>query len=66
MFFYSFDCNEPEHIHIQRDESLCKFWLRPLSLAKNEGFSARELNRIRDLIQTNLNFILEAWHDHCG
>ena len=65
LFFYSFDCNEPEHVHVQRDRSLCKFWLRPVSLAKNEGFSARELNGIRRLVDENLNFILEAWREHC-
>ncbi len=25
LFFYSFDCNEPRHVHIQREDRLCKF-----------------------------------------
>lgn len=45
---------------------LCKFWLDPISLAQNEGFTARELNTIRRLIQANLNIVREAWHEHCG
>lgn len=65
LFFYSFDCNEPEHVHVQRDRLLCKFWLRPVSLAKNDGFSARELNGIRRLVDENVNLILEAWREHC-
>ena len=65
LFFYSFDCNEREHVHLQRDRLLCKFWLRPVSLAKNEGFSARELNGIRRLVDENLDLILEAWREHC-
>lgn len=54
VFFYSFDCNEPQHVHVQRENRLCKFWLEPLVAATNDGFSARELNQIRNLIQENL------------
>lgn len=66
FFFYSFDCNEPEHVHVQREDKMCKFWLRPLSLAGNEGFSARELNQIRKEVEWNMERIQEAWHEHCG
>ena len=65
FFFYSFDCNEPRHIHVQRERRLCKFWLEPLALAKNDGFTPRELNQIRNLIRLNLIQIEEAWHEHC-
>lgn len=66
FFFYSFDCNEPKHVHIRRDRSVCKFWLEPVTLAGNDGFSAEELNRIRNLIKSNKAKIYEAWHEHCG
>ena len=29
LFFYSFNCGEPEHIHVQRDKITSKFWLEP-------------------------------------
>jgi hypothetical protein len=45
---------------------VCKFWLTPVALSVNHGFSPRELNRIRALIVEHLARILEAWHDHCG
>jgi Domain of unknown function (DUF4160) len=45
---------------------ICKFWLAPVVLSANHGFSARELNRIRAIILDNLERILEAWHEHCG
>jgi len=44
----------------------CKFWLAPLALSENHGFSPTELNRIRKMIQSNLQEIIEAWHEHCG
>jgi hypothetical protein len=66
LFFVSFDCNEPMHVHVQRENDTCKFWIEPLSLAANHGFSARELNRARGVIEEYLERIKEAWHEHCG
>jgi hypothetical protein len=66
VFFYSFDCQEPPHVHAQRERMVCKFWLTPVALSTNHGFSPRELNRIRAMILEQRDHILEAWHDHCG
>jgi hypothetical protein len=66
FFFYSFDCNEPGHVHVQRERNTAKFWLEPVSLAGNHGFAARELNRIRALILEHQRLIREAWDEHCG
>ena len=64
FFFYSFDCNEPMHVHVEREQMECKFWLDPLVLASNDRFSPRELNRIRGIIQENLSRCRKAWHEH--
>lgn len=66
FYFYSFDCNEPRHVHVQRDEAVCKFWLEPPALASNNGFSGKELNRIRKILLDNLQRVREAWDEHCG
>jgi hypothetical protein len=66
FYFYSFDCSEPRHVHVQRENMICKFWLDPISLGYNEGYSARELNRVRQLVETHYDKISEAWHEHCG
>jgi hypothetical protein len=65
FYFYSFDCDEPKHVHVAREKLRCKFWLEPLELAQNHGFTPNELNRIRRLIEANRKIILEAWHEHC-
>ena len=39
LYFYSFDCDEPMHVHAQRDRATCKFWLDPVTLASNQGLS---------------------------
>jgi len=66
LFFYSLDCNEPKHVHVRREHRVCKFWLEPVVLCFNEGFTSAELNRIRKLIIEYYEKILEAWDEHCG
>jgi hypothetical protein len=66
FFFYSFDCEEPMHAHVRRDRQHCKFWLTPVELAWNHGFSPRELNEIRHLVIANETSIIEAWYEHCS
>ena len=45
---------------------VCKFWLAPVALAANHGFSARELHVIRSYIEEYLGRLVEAWNEHCG
>ncbi len=66
FFFYSFDCNEPKHVHVQRERMVCKFWLEPVALCRNYGFSPKELNVIRQLVLSNITRIMEGWDEHCG
>jgi len=66
FFFYSFDCNEQRHVHVQKEKLICKFWIQPMALASNHGFSAKELNAIRKIITTKKYRIMEAWNEHCG
>ncbi len=53
FFFYSNENGEPPHIHIQRENLLAKFWLRPIALASSVGFSAQELNKLLGLVEVN-------------
>jgi hypothetical protein len=60
FFFYSFDCNEPMHVHVHRERMICKFWIRPVALARNQGFAAKELSAIRTIITQERDRITEA------
>ena len=66
FFFFSFDCHEPRHIHVQRDRFVAKFWLDPITVSKNQGFSPRELHIIRTAVRLHADTIKEAWDEHCG
>jgi hypothetical protein len=64
--FYSRESNEPPHIHVSRDDSEVKFWLRPISVAFNYGFSPSELNNISPIGEENCDFLVEAYHRFHG
>lgn len=64
--FFSSDRGEPPHIHVKRDQYIAKFWLNPISLAKNRGFKGYELNKIAQLIARHRETLLEAWNDYFG
>lgn len=66
FFFYSFDCNERMHVHVQREGMVCKFWIQPVALARNQGFTSKELSTIRQVILKSRDKIVEAWYEHCG
>ena len=62
--FFSSDWGEPPHIHVKRDRQLAKFWLEPISLAKNRGFPEHELNHIARLVVKHRVTLIEAWYDY--
>ncbi len=66
LFFYSFDCDEPAHVHARRERATCKFWLDQVMLAWNNGLDRRELAALRRTIFEHRDRILEAWREHCG
>jgi hypothetical protein len=51
---------------VDRDDSSAKFWLVPVALARNLGFSARELAQIERVIQEHQQSLLEAWNEYFG
>ena len=63
FFFFANEGLEPPHVHVQRDRSLAKFWLRPPALPSSNGFSGRELGRLSALVEENCERFEEAWHE---
>lgn len=55
FYFYSYDCGEPRHMHVDRENMSAKFWLNPdVSLAENYGYSRKELRDLERSIRENL------------
>jgi hypothetical protein len=64
--FFSSDRGEPPHIHAKRDSQIAKFWLDPISMAKNRGFAEHELKQLERLVVQYQQKLIEAWHDYFG
>jgi hypothetical protein len=59
--FYSREGSEPPHIHVAREDIEAKFWLRPVAMAVNYGYSAAELRDIQRLVEQHCQKLLEAY-----
>ena len=64
FFFYAGDRDEPEHVHIERDDRVAKFWLNPVRLQRSGGFGSGELNRIQRLVEDNREDLIRSWNEY--
>lgn len=66
FFFYSNEGTEPPHIHVEAGDNVAKFWLSPVALAKNAGFSRTDVRKIEHHVNDHVSELLEAWHGYFG
>ena len=66
LYYYSHEPNEAAHVLVDRDNLSAKFWLDPISLARNFGFGPAELRRIERILRENEFILLEAWYEKFG
>ncbi len=64
IYFVSHDMGEPPHVHVDRENLSAKFWLQPVSLARNLGFTARELRKIQSVLEHRQAELLGAWYGY--
>ena len=62
FFFYAGDGVEPAHVHVERDDSIAKFWLDPVRLHSSGGFTRIEIARLTGLVNEHRTNLLEAWN----
>jgi hypothetical protein len=65
LFIFMFDCAEPPHVHVEGNDGLAKFWLRPVSLADSLGYSPREINRIRAIVVRERMTFIRRFDEIC-
>jgi hypothetical protein len=51
-------------IHVERDDSYAKFWVKPIALARNRGFKSHELTELRTIVEENAVVFEEKWNEH--
>lgn len=66
FYFYSHETSEPPHIHVDRENKSAKFWLKPSALARNIGYSVKELGQIQKVIEEKQDLFLEEWNGYFG
>ena len=64
FYFFSNEGFEPPHVHIDKDGNTAKFWLKPVAMARNIGFSQRELRILEEKVLKEQMRFLEAWHEY--
>jgi hypothetical protein len=67
FFFYSNegDPRDGVHVHGRNGDGEAKFWLTPtVYLADSDGFDARTLRDLRDVVSANRELIERAWNEH--
>ena len=67
FYFYSYDCQERRHTHVDRGNGSATFWLDPdVALAVNHGLNRRELRDIERLVREHLEILRNGWDAFCG
>ena len=67
FYFYSYDCGEPRHMHVDRENKSAKFWLDPVvSLVENHGYSRKELRELEQVAKENLGALKNEWDIFCS
>lgn len=65
FYFYSNEGNEPVHIHAEKAERECKYWLDVEAFEINPAFvsnmSPRDTREVRRIIFENFDYIVSEW-----
>ncbi|HEX3049129.1 MAG TPA: DUF4160 domain-containing protein [Aggregatilineaceae bacterium] len=62
FFFYDTEANEAPHIHVGSPAGQAKFWLDPVELEWNNGFTEAHLNDILNIVTAQRTAFLTAWN----
>lgn len=55
---------EAPHIHVRSGTGRSSFWLLPVSHRRSWGYTPREVDRIRRIVELNRELLLRRWHEY--
>ena len=66
IFFYSNEGNEPIHVHAQKAEMECKYWLisETFEIVEEYNFNMKPSDKreIRKIIFEHFDYIIQQWN----
>ena len=65
LFMFMSDCVERTHVHIEGNDGIAKVWLEPVSIDEHVGYSPRELNRLRRIVEREQRLLIRAIDSIC-
>ena len=70
LFFYSNEGNEPIHIHGQKGDKECKYWLDVDDYAIREAYTYnmnnKDIREVKKIILQNFDDIVQLWNTQFG
>ena len=67
LFFYSNEGSEPIHIHAEKGDMECKYWIMIDELDIREEFtynmSPKDKREVRKIIFNNFEIIVDSWNN---
>ncbi len=65
FFFFADEGNEPVHIHVEKAEKSCKFFIDAEKFDLNKKYSKNmnnsDLKQVKEIIFSNFNYIVDQW-----
>ena len=55
--------HEPPHVHVRSANGAAAFWLEPVRVREYEGYTPREVERVRRIVVANRDLLLRRWHE---
>ena len=66
FYFFSNEGQEPPHVHVDRAGCTANFWLDDVRMARNIGYSNRQIGELSAKIRDERLSFLEAWRAYFG
>jgi hypothetical protein len=64
FYFFSFEGNEPPHVHVRKADGKAKLWLSPVELVYARRFTKAQVRRILELTQDHAAYFLQRWEEY--
>ena len=68
LFFYSNEGNKPIHIHAEKADMECKFWILEEEVELKEAYSynlnQKDRKEIKKIIYQHFDLIVESWYKY--